>query len=75
MGYYRKKLSFAERLDDAFGQRVANAGLGVVFSRTGRKRFALKYYQKAIELAERTGDRGGYAKALMDMGTLHRKCL
>ncbi|MBM4404323.1 MAG: tetratricopeptide repeat protein [Candidatus Cloacimonetes bacterium] len=72
LDYYHQKLKYAEKLDDAFSQRIANAGIGIVYARQGRKTLAYRYYQKAIEIAERIGDRNGYAKALMDLGTLHR---
>ncbi len=72
LDFYRNKLKYAEKLADLFSQRIAYAGIGIVYARLGRKTLAYRYYQNAIDIAEKIGDRNGYAKAIMDLGTLHR---
>lgn len=70
--FYQLRLNFALAQHDFLGQRIAMTSLGIISSRLGDKKTAIKLYTKALEIAERLGDRNGYSKILLDMGTLYR---
>lgn len=70
--FYRDKQSLAKHQNDKLNQRIASAGLGIIYSRLGSKTKAYKYFHQALSLAESIGDRNGYAKALLDLGVLHK---
>lgn len=70
--YYRIKSALATKLHDPIGKRIAASGMGNALFRRGKKDDALKLYQEALEIAERSGDRNGYSKALLNIGTFHR---
>jgi len=70
--FYRLRLDYALKQHDFLGQRIALTSMGIISSRLGEKKTALKLYGKALEIAERLGDRNGYSKILLDMGALYR---
>lgn len=69
---YRRLLKISRKQENVTQERIALNGLGIVASRTGKKDEAQEYYQKALGICERLGDRTGYSKLLMETGTLYR---
>jgi len=63
----------AKALKDELSLRIANSGLGIVYTRMGNLEAAHKAYGEALDIADRINDRFGFAKVLSDMATLNRR--
>ncbi len=70
--YYQELYDIAEKEKDLINLRIALNGLGVTASRTGNKEAAKKFMVRGLEISEKLGDKNGYSRLIMDLGTLYR---
>ncbi len=63
----------AKGIKDDLSLRISSNSLGIVYGQMGKLDKAYKAYVEAIGIADKIGDRFGFAKVLCDLGTLHRR--
>jgi len=71
--HFRTVLALAQFLDDSISARIAFNSLANLLCKQGKHSSALRYYNKAKSLCEKSGDRFGYSKVIMDIGVLYRQ--
>jgi class 3 adenylate cyclase/tetratricopeptide (TPR) repeat protein len=70
--YYQQLLQHSGESKDLIHRRIALNGLGIVASRTAKKQEAREYFEQALSICEKLGDRNGYSKLITELGTLYR---
>lgn len=71
--HFRNVLELARFLDDNISIRIAYNSLANLLAKQGKLSSAMRYYQKAKTLCEKSGDRYGYSKVIMDIGVMYRQ--